>query len=66
MSKAARNWYRLVTSSMRGARADRGANLIEYLGMLIVVAGIIIAIRALGLDGRISGALSAWVGAVIG
>ncbi|GAB2802684.1 hypothetical protein GCM10027091_38270 [Streptomyces daliensis] len=51
---------------MRGRDADRGANIIEYVGMLILVAGIIVAIQGLGLAGRISGAISAWVGAVIG
>ncbi|MGW7518403.1 hypothetical protein ACWGJ2_22740 [Streptomyces sp. NPDC054796] len=66
MSKSMRSWRYRVTKRMRGRDADRGANIIEYVGMLILVAGIIVAIQGLGLAGRISGAISAWVGAVIG
>ncbi|MCT2592007.1 hypothetical protein LHJ74_19225 [Streptomyces sp. N2-109] len=64
--KSIRNWTTTTIARMRGRTADRGASSIEYAGIVILVAGIIIAIRGLGLDGRISGAISGWVSAVIG
>lgn len=57
MSKAAYSWYLRVSQRMRGAESDRGANLVEYLGMVILVAGIIVAIRLLNLDAQLSAAL---------
>ena len=41
-----------------GAPRRPGANSIEYAGIVILVAGIILAIRALGLDAMISGAVA--------
>ncbi|GAA2628175.1 hypothetical protein [Streptomyces axinellae] len=51
---------------MRGRAADRGANSIEYAGIVILVAGIILAIRALGLDALISSAILNAVSSVLG
>ncbi|OEV04811.1 hypothetical protein AN216_05855 [Streptomyces oceani] len=64
--KPIRNWSTKALARMRGRWADRGATSIEYAGIVILVAGIIIAIRALNLDTLISGAISNWVGQVLG
>ncbi|NSC23628.1 hypothetical protein FM076_21720 [Streptomyces albus subsp. chlorinus] len=60
------NPIRTRVTHLRGRTADRGANSIEYAGIVILVAGIILAIRALGLDAMISGAIANAVGAVLG
>jgi len=66
MSNATRGRVRTRLALMRGRPADRGANSIEYAGIVILVAGIILAIRALGLDSMISGAIANAVSAVLG
>ncbi|HWM37996.1 MAG TPA: hypothetical protein VNS49_12865 [Streptomyces sp.] len=66
MSKAMRRWRRRVTERLYGHEADRGAGAIEYAGIVIIVAGIILAIRGLGLDATISSAIGTWVNAIVG
>jgi Flp pilus assembly pilin Flp len=64
--KGIRGRVRRLTTHLRGRDADRGVTSIEYAGLVIIVAAIIIAIRALGLDSIISGAIKTWVTAVTG
>lgn len=64
--KPIRTWTTTAINRMRGRYADRGAGAIEYAGIVILVAGIILAIQGLGLSGRISGAINTWVSAIIG
>ncbi|SCK14264.1 hypothetical protein H181DRAFT_00917 [Streptomyces sp. WMMB 714] len=66
MSRAIRNWRRRVMERMHDREGDRGASAIEYAGIVILVAGIILAIRALGLPAQISGALDQWISAIVG
>lgn len=66
MSKATRSWRERATHRMRGRTGDRGANSIEYAGIVILVAGIILAIRGLGLDQAISAAISNAVNSILG
>jgi hypothetical protein len=66
MPKAMRSWRDRTLNRMRGRTADRGANSIEYAGIVILVAGIILAIRALGLDALISSAILNAVSSVLG
>ncbi|MGW7349800.1 hypothetical protein [Streptomyces phytohabitans] len=64
--KPIRKWSTTAINQMRGRGADRGASSIEYAGIVILVAGIILAIRGLGLDATISGAIGNWVNSVVG
>jgi hypothetical protein len=50
----------------RKLRRDDGAGFVEYAGLLIIIMGIFLAIKALGLDGKIAGAIGNAVGKVIG
>jgi Flp pilus assembly pilin Flp len=63
--RAAR-WAQRLRSADRREEADRGAGAIEYAGIVILVAAIILAVRALGLPAQISGAISQWVSSVVG
>jgi Flp pilus assembly pilin Flp len=63
--KGIRGRVRRLTTHLRGTDADRGVTSIEYAGLVIIVAAIIIAIRALGLDTQIANAISTWVSAVV-
>ncbi|MDJ1134606.1 hypothetical protein [Streptomyces iconiensis] len=66
MSKAMRSWRERVIARIRGSAGDRGANSIEYAGIVILVAGIILAVRALNLDVAIATAISTGVQSVLG
>lgn len=66
MPNAMRSRRDRTLARMRGRAADRGANSIEYAGIVILVAGIILAIRALGLDALISSAILNAVSSVLG
>ncbi|MCX5531604.1 hypothetical protein OG785_13645 [Streptomyces sp. NBC_00006] len=50
-------WTNTLGERVRGARRDSGAGFVEYAGLMILIAGIFVAIDSLGLDGMISGAI---------
>ncbi|NGO70672.1 hypothetical protein [Streptomyces boncukensis] len=66
MSNSMRNWWRRLQARTRGEARERGASATEYAGIVILVAGIIIAIRALNLDALISTAVLNAVNSVLG
>jgi hypothetical protein len=59
-------WRKTVVSRMRGPGRDAGAGFVEYAGLMIIIAGIFVAIKGLGLDGKISEAVMNAVNNVIG
>ncbi|RAJ86492.1 hypothetical protein K377_03340 [Streptomyces sp. PsTaAH-137] len=59
-------WTISVSERVRGARRDSGAGFVEYAGLMILIAGIFLAIDALGLDGKISQAIGNAVARVTG
>ncbi|WP_420035351.1 hypothetical protein ACN2WE_25990 [Streptomyces sp. cg28] len=59
-------WTVSVSERVRGARRDSGAGFVEYAGLMILIAGIFVAIDSLGLDGMISGAIMDAINNVIG
>ncbi|MER5947178.1 hypothetical protein ABT127_14025 [Streptomyces sp. NPDC001904] len=59
-------WTVSVSERVRGARRDSGAGFVEYAGLMILIAGIFVAIDQLGLNGRISSAISGAVDDVVG
>lgn len=59
-------WTQTLGERVRGARRDSGAGFVEYAGLMILIAGIFVAIDSLGLDGKISGAILGAIDNVIG
>ncbi|MFD8572275.1 hypothetical protein [Streptomyces sp. NPDC059639] len=59
-------WTVSVSERVRGARRDSGAGFVEYAGLMILIAGIFMAIDGLGLDGMISNAILGAINNVIG
>jgi hypothetical protein len=59
-------WTSALGERVRGARRDAGAGFVEYAGLMILIAGIFVAIDSLGLDGLISGAVLDAITNVIG
>lgn len=66
MSKAMRRWRHRVAERLHGRWSDRGASAIEYAGIVIIVAAIILAIRGLGLNTAISAAVAKAVNSILG
>lgn len=56
--RAIREWVRKTTPHLKGRAADRGVTSIEYAGIVILVAGIILLITQLNLGASISGGIS--------
>ncbi|MGY0492088.1 hypothetical protein [Streptomyces sp. WG-D5] len=59
-------WTVALGEKVRGARRDSGAGFVEYAGLMILIAGIFVAIDQLGLGGKISQAVGNAVNRVIG
>jgi len=66
MSKSMRSWRHRLYAHMTGRASDRGVSALEYVGMVIIVAAIILAIKQLNLGPLIAGAVSGAVQKVIG
>ncbi|MCA1221939.1 hypothetical protein [Streptomyces sp. 8L] len=56
-------WANTTTQALK-RRSDRGQGSIEYLGIIILVALIIVAVVATGIDGTIADALKSAVAKV--
>ncbi|MFD5100996.1 hypothetical protein [Streptomyces albidochromogenes] len=54
---AINNWRNTVVARMQ-KRADEGASVVEYAGLVVVIALIVVAVRELDLDQTISEAIS--------
>lgn len=50
------NWRNTVVARMQ-KRADEGASVVEYAGLVVVIALIVVAVRELDLDDTISEAI---------
>jgi Flp pilus assembly pilin Flp len=59
-------WRDTVVARMRKRAGDSGASVVEYGGLLVIVALIVVAVRGLGLQGIISGAISTAVNNITG
>ncbi|WP_425841450.1 hypothetical protein [Streptomyces fractus] len=59
-------WTNALGERVRGDRRDSGAGFVEYAGLMILIAGIFVAIDQLGLDGKIGTAIGTAVGRVTG
>ncbi|HEX2314728.1 MAG TPA: hypothetical protein VHJ17_13385 [Thermomonospora sp.] len=55
-----------VTAWAAARRAgDRGVEVFEWAGVLILVAGIIAGVYAIGLPGKVASAIDEWVGRIL-
>ncbi|MGP3773974.1 hypothetical protein ACTWJ8_24470 [Streptomyces sp. SDT5-1] len=59
-------WVKWTNALGDRTRRDSGAGFVEYAGLMILIAGIFVAIDSLGLDGMISGAIMDAISNVIG
>ncbi|MFJ5290015.1 MULTISPECIES: hypothetical protein [unclassified Streptomyces] len=59
-------WRDTVVSRMRRRAGDSGASIVEYGGLLVIVALIVVAVRGLGLQNIISKAIGTAVNSITG
>lgn len=59
-------WVTWTNALGERARRDSGAGFVEYAGLMILIAGIFLAIDTLGLDSKISQAIGNAVNRVVG
>ncbi|MGP3967059.1 hypothetical protein [Streptomyces sp. 6N223] len=50
MSRLLLKWTRTIAERTRGRYDDRGAGFVEYAGLLLLIATIVIAVMGLSLD----------------
>jgi Flp pilus assembly pilin Flp len=62
---AINTWRNTVVSRMQ-ERADQGASVVEYAGLVVIIALIVVAVNALNLDTTISGAIGDAVTTITG
>src|SRR5690606_9631856 len=65
MSRLLLKWTRAVGDRPRGRYDDRGAGFVEYAGLLVLIATIVVAVVALDLDVRVSDAIRHVVGDIL-
>ncbi|MDT0381004.1 hypothetical protein RM572_19805 [Streptomyces sp. DSM 42041] len=63
--RAIREWVRKTTPHLRGRAADRGVTSIEYAGIVILVAGIILLITQLNLGTQIAAGIRGAVSGIL-
>lgn len=57
MTRLLLQWTRAVADRTRGRYDDRGAGFVEYAGLLILIAAIVVAVMALDLQTQIANAI---------
>lgn len=66
MGRVLAGWGRRLSSRLRKANTgDRGAGFVEYAGLLLLIAAIVGAVMALGLDEDIANAIQGAVSSVL-
>ncbi|MFF0741293.1 hypothetical protein ACFYVL_12930 [Streptomyces sp. NPDC004111] len=58
-------WSNTIVSKMR-ERHDRGASVVEYAGLVVIIALIVVAVKGLNLDTAISTAINGAVQRITG
>ncbi|MFJ2745079.1 hypothetical protein ACIO3O_36095 [Streptomyces sp. NPDC087440] len=58
-------WRNTVVSRMK-ERSDRGASVVEYAGLVVIIALIVVAVNGLGLQDTISAAIGNAVAQITG
>jgi Flp pilus assembly pilin Flp len=57
MGRLLLNWRHTIGERLRGRYADRGAGFVEYAGLLILIAGVVVAVFALDIATEVSNAV---------
>ncbi|MGP4112555.1 hypothetical protein ACTWP5_16790 [Streptomyces sp. 4N509B] len=66
MNRLVRTWTRAISERARGRYDDRGAGFVEYAGLLVLIATIVVAVIGLDLHTAVSDAIRDAVGDILG
>jgi Flp pilus assembly pilin Flp len=66
MSRLLLKWTRTIAERTRGRYDDRGAGFVEYAGLLVLIATIVVAVVGLDLNDAVSDAIRDAVGDILG
>lgn len=59
-------WTRGIGERTRGGYSDRGAGFVEYAGLLLLIATVVVAVVALNLDNQVADAVQNAVNSILG
>ncbi|GAA1905188.1 hypothetical protein GCM10009716_13910 [Streptomyces sodiiphilus] len=66
MKRYLRKWRHAVGTRLRGREADRGAGFVEYAGLLVLIALVVVAVFSLGIDDLVANAVQRAVNQITG
>ena len=59
-------WTRGIGERTRGRYSDRGAGFVEYAGLLLLIATVVVAVVALNLQDQVADAIGEAVDSILG
>ncbi|RKN07634.1 hypothetical protein [Streptomyces radicis] len=65
MSRLLSTWGQTIRDRLSGRYSDRGAGFVEYAGLLLLIAAVVVAVLALPLETTIANAIRDAVGRVV-
>ena len=63
---AASDWLESRAEEMRSGRGDRGQTAIEYLGIVVIIAAIILALNGTSIGQKIKDGITSKIDAILG
>lgn len=66
MSRLLLKWGHTIAHRMRGRHADRGAGFVEYAGLLLLIAAVVVAVVSLDIQTTVADAVRNAVGSITG
>ncbi|MGK5533377.1 hypothetical protein [Streptomyces sp. URMC 129] len=66
MSRLLSTWTHKIAQRLHGRFDDRGAGFVEYAGLLLLIASVVVAVMALDLDTTVSDSIREAVGSITG
>ncbi|GAB3127767.1 hypothetical protein GCM10027160_52760 [Streptomyces calidiresistens] len=65
MTRVLLEWRHRVAGRLGSASPDRGAGFVEYAGLLLLIAAVVVTVFGLGLDNQIATAVQRAVSSVL-
>ncbi|MDT0320974.1 hypothetical protein [Streptomyces millisiae] len=58
-------WGRAIAERTQGRYTDRGAGFVEYAGLLLLIAAVVVAVLGLGIPGLVADAMRSAIGDIL-
>ncbi|WP_326598771.1 hypothetical protein [Streptomyces sp. NBC_01803] len=66
MSRLLSTWSHKITERLHARFDDRGAGFVEYAGLLLLIASVVVAVMALDIDDTVADSVRDAVGSITG